>query len=304
MSHRKIRARMTKTKLSKALIALFIFISASIQGCGERPKAQKIGSETSAQRAVNEDLSGVDARKTAMQAYRILMENSFNREKMQEAYAMLLRAEKKDPREPWVYITASEMVLNNGFKIGSRYDMESYQKGTVDKAIRLAQRGLELGPDLSRTHAQLGKTLIINQEYEKAQKHLDKAQELDQSEFYPSFYKGVLYEKRREFKRSKSYFKEAEARIQFDSQYYVINLHLQNIAALTRDFAEEERLLKENIARRPDYPYFYSHYAFFLKRHGRLDEAIKNWEKAVELGPYPNAVRQLEIAKKLKATME
>ncbi len=118
-----------------------------------------------------------------------------------------------------------------------------------------------------------------------------------------TFYNGVLYKYTGEFDRAKYYFSEAGARTEFDYQYAFINRNLQDVAELTGDYAEQERLLKENMDIRPDYPYYHNHYAFFLKKHGRLDEAIKHWEMAVEPGSYPNAVRQLEKAKKQRSRL-
>jgi hypothetical protein len=58
------------------------------------------------------------ARELASQAYYDLEDNVFDSATVKAALSKLQQAQREDPRESWVYITASQAALVIGYKIG------------------------------------------------------------------------------------------------------------------------------------------------------------------------------------------
>ncbi len=236
----------------------------------------------------------------AERAYYELDGDLLSRATLAKALATVERARQANPRDPWAYATQSYAVLAGGYQIGDRYSLKSYDPAAVDRALGLAKRAVELDPSTSLFHAHLARIQLIKGDYETAFEELTTAHDLDPDSFYPWYLLGIIAEKRRNRAEAELYFLEADLRKSQPSHAGSLNTRRQNLARMAGDLAAEERLLKEGIELDPKSPYGYGNYATFLMRQKRYDEAVKNWETAVRLGPYRHALDQLEKTKQLK----
>jgi tetratricopeptide (TPR) repeat protein len=240
----------------------------------------------------------------AERAYYELEDDLLSRAALAKALATVERARQANPRDPWAYATQSYAVLAAGYEIGDRSSLKSYDEAAVDRALGLAAKAVELDPSTSMFHAHLARIQIIKGEYETAFAELTTAHDLDPDSFYPWFLLGIVAEKRHNRAEAELYYLEADQRKSRPSHARSLNIRRQNLARMAGDVADEERLLKEAIELAPTSPYVYGNYATFLMRQKRYEEAIRNWETAVRLGPYRRAVEQLEKAKQLKRSQE
>lgn len=244
--------------------------------------------------------SDADSPNLAEEAYHQLEANVFDRGQVEDAVAKIRRAKENRPDDAWVFMALSLAVLVDGYKIGDWYDPRTFAEGSVDQAYALALKARELDPKISQTHAHLARILIIKGEFRPAWEILNEAYRLDANSFYPWYFKGIIGEKFRDSRQALQAFDEAERRVSHSYQTHLVNLHRQNVAKFEKNFEEEERLLRENIKLEPDSPHVYGNYAHFLKAHGRYDEAIEFWEKAIAIGAYPAAVKSLAETRRLK----
>ena len=258
-------------------LALLALVGAALaSGCGRAPSAD------------------------AERAYYEIEENALYFATIERALASVERARAANPRDPWAYAAQSLAVLAAGYQIGDRYTLKSYDPEAVERALGLARRAVELDPSNCMFHVHLARFQIIKEEYDAAFETLTAAHDLDPDSFYPWYMLGIVAEKRRNRAEAELYFLEAAQRQSRPAQAMYLNTRRQNLARMAGDVAEEESLLKQNIALDPKSPYGYGNYAAFLMRQKRYDEAIVNWETAVRLGPYRRAIEQLERAKKLR----
>lgn len=209
--------------------------------------------------------SNVDASKLAKEAFHTLEKHIYNKEISRKGLKMLNLAANVNPNEPWVYIAASLSALADGYEFGKEgypdsgwYEAGTFWHGRLEQAIAIAERALELGPELSATHAYFGRLLIIKNKNQEALMHLDKALEIAPAGFYPLFYKGVYFEKNNKLRvfgemrneanieKAQKYFERAKNVVEHKYQYSMINSHLQNIALLKRDKITQKRLLEES----------------------------------------------------------
>ena len=192
----------------------------------------------------------------AEEAYYQIEGNVFNRPVIEQAFAKLHQARRANPNDPWVYLTASLAVLVSGYQIGDWYTMRTFTEGTVAEALVLATKAVALGPSEGQCHAHLARLKIIQGEYRAAWDMLTEAYKHNPDSFYPWYFRGIIAEKMRDVGQGKSYFDEAEKRVAYAYQSSLINLHRQTLAKIAGDLAEQERLLKENIAKTLTDPMF------------------------------------------------
>ncbi|MGL6159461.1 hypothetical protein [Microbulbifer sp.] len=233
------------------------------------------------------------------EAYFRLEANVFDNSVRQGVIAEFNAAGLEGNEDPWFYLCASLTTLVSGYKIGDWYTEKTFAPGTAERALELAEKAKSISPNLSQSHAHYARILILQEEYKKAWMALGRAHELDPDSFYPWYFRGIIAEKMRDAGRASGYFDEAEQRVAFDHQQNLVNIHRQKVARFSKDLAEQERLLKENIKNNPESSTYHGNYAQFLKEQKRYQESLKYWEKAVELGPSPNALKKLEEVRRL-----
>jgi len=85
-----------------------------------------------------------------------------------------------------------------------------------------------------------------------------------------------------DYRRAEKYFTDALR--QYPSYSY-LHVNMGVLKAATGEPGKAERFFRNAIALGPGYPECYFHYAKFLKRGKRYDEATENLEKALKLAP-------------------
>ncbi len=240
------------------------------------------------------------ARELAQSAYFRIEANVFFPEELEKAQEMIEQAYELNPKEPYTRLAASLAILVDGYRIGDWYDRSTFDKGTVERAIEKAREAIALDRGLAQSYAHLARLCIIEDRHKDALDNIRKAKELDRRNFYPWYFEGIVYETIGNARLALKAFAEAEKRVALKHHRRLLNGRRQNVAEMTNNFVEQERLLKENIANEPDDPYVYGNYAFFLKHQKRYDESVVQWENALKRGRYRHAEEQLEETKRLR----
>jgi tetratricopeptide (TPR) repeat protein len=245
--------------------------------------------------------NGGNARELAREAYEQMVLHVFEPDELEKAVTKLEQARKINPHESFVFVTDSYWTMVQGYKIGDWYEVETFENGTLERSLSLAEEAIKLDPNLPNAHGQMARVLITRKQFDKAQSSIDEMKRIDPENFYYWYYQGILYEKEKNFDVSNHFLDEADKRVPSPFYHSMVTTHRQRIAKMQNDVGKEEDLLKENIKNNPDVPHVYGNYAAFLKCHQRYDEAIVQWENALERGRYGEAVEGLEETKRLKA---
>ncbi len=242
------------------------------------------------------------ARVLASSAYFQIDANRFDQAQLTEALVKLDQAAKLNPDEPFVYLAASLANLVSGYRIGDWYELNSFDAGTLEKSLPLAEKGVKLGPTVSQGYAQLARLHILRKDFANAERNISKAKELDPSNFYPWYFEGIYYEKLRDIASANKAFNEAEVRATRSDQRTNVNRHRSRVASIAHDPVQQEQLLLKNISLSPKDGRFYSEYARFLMCKGRYEESIVQWEKTLTLMPtWSYAQTNLTSARRLAA---
>ena len=230
----------------------------------------------------------------AEDAYYLIEGNVFSSKKINEALAKIQEAEKRNPNDPWIYLSSSMAYLVNGYKSKGWYDLKNFDESSVEKSFELARMAVKLDSKESQAHAHLGRLYILTRDFPNALESLDRALRLDGQSFYPWYFKGILYEKQRKWALAKSFFDDAEKRAKFKYHHMILNSHRGRVALLQGDVVKKEKLLKINIKNNPKNIWMYDNYADFLVSQGRYDEAISMWKKAVSIQSYSRGHRKIK----------
>ena len=232
-------------------------------------------------------------------AYYQIEENVFNAVKFRDALIELDVAQHKNPEDPWLYLSLSLAKLVQGYTIGDWYEMKTFNPGSVDQAVQLAQVALQKGPRLSQSYAHLARLLILKTEFKEAWQLLNTAHSLDPESFYPWYFRGILYEKMKSAQKANECLNEALLHAKYGYQKSIVNIHLQKVAAFSGDINQQEKLLLQNIQDNKNNAAYYGNYARFLMNHFRYKEAVQYWEKALAISTYQEALQGLDEAKKM-----
>lgn len=224
-------------------------------------------------------------------------ESPFDRAVFNESINILDSAFKSDQNEAWVYLAYSLAVMQQGYKIGSWYELESFDGRAIDKALEFATKANELGRDVSQTYAHLALVYIIKSEYKQAWEFLNKAHQIDKDNYYVWLYKSLIYYYMRDYEHALLTLENAEMLVQHKYHNKFITREKQRIARKTGNKELEESMYKKNIENFPDNAYMYGNYGAFLYRNKRYAEAVEYYSKAVSIKSYPNAVEWLEKSK-------
>lgn len=236
----------------------------------------------------------------AKEAYFQIEGNVFNSRKIRDALLKIEKSEKRNPKDPWVYLASSMAYLVRGYTYNDWYEVKNFDEASVEKSFELARMAVKLGSNESQAHAHLGRLYILVKDFPKARESLHRALRLDKKSFYPWYFKGILFEKQGKWQEAKNQFNEAEKRVKFKYHHIILNAHKGRVALLEGDIAKKEKLLKINIKNNPKNIWMYDNYADFLVRQKRYDEAISMWRKAISITPYDRGFRKIKEAEKKK----
>lgn len=245
-------------------------------------------------------LAQEDAKALARGAFYSIEAYPFKRVTVKNAIEVIKRAEKLNPKEPWVAIATSRMWLEKGYRKGDRYKTTNFEAEELTKAEYYAKQGVSLGPTESLAYSQLARIQIIRGDYGTALQTLNQAHSKDASDFYPWYLRGVLRARMKDAVRAKAALDKAD---EYATVLYQRRFVLRErivLAGLLKDRTAEERYYKAIIELDPQDPYAHGNYGNFLLSQKRYDEAIASFEKALSIAPYPLAREQLERARLLK----
>lgn len=236
------------------------------------------------------------ARQRAEATYRYLSEHPYSPAARKKGLEDLEQARMIDPNEPEIFLSEAIIILQDGFKKGKWYKKTSFRPGTVDKAMEKVNLALKSDPLYSKSHSVLAWFHIIKQDFSRAEQLLDKAYQLDSSCFYYWLYRGTLSLEKNELTKAGEYFDRGREKARTEGQRNLIFYRKKAIARLNNNLAEEENLYIAEIDRDPNNARKYGKYGYFLLCHGRFDEAIEFFTKALEIEPYPDALLGLSVA--------
>ncbi|MDH5640444.1 MAG: hypothetical protein OEY28_04055 [Nitrospira sp.] len=237
-----------------------------------------------------------------MSAYYQIDGNRFDRAQLADAYAKLDRAARLNPDEPYLFLSGSLASLLQGFRMGDWYELSSFEVGTVERALPLAEKAVQIAPGLGQAHAQLARIHILRKDFLKAEGSIAKAKALDPGSFYPWYFEGIYYEKLGNVDAAMASLDQAAQRATKEHQRSSVNRHRSRVAKISHDPALQERYLLEVIASSPKDGHTYSEYAAFLMCKGRYEEAVVQWEKVLRLIPaWSYAQVQLANARRMVA---
>jgi hypothetical protein len=246
-------------------------------------------------------LGVVTPRELAREAYYQIEANVFDRAKLQNAYTKINAAADRNPKEAFVYLAVSLGTLVAGYTIGDWYELKTFPGESVQQSFGYAKQALELDPNLGQAHAHLARLLILKKEFAEADQHLKKAKELDPTGFYPWYFEGIWHEKQGHAAEATQAFDRAQQYVALKHHPMLVLKHREEVAKISKDFALQEKLLKDGIALNPGSAYSYGSYAQFLMCQGRYREAIVQWEKALSIASYGRAIDQLAKAREYVA---
>ncbi len=155
------------------------------------------------------------------------------------------------------------------------------QIGNIIKAKSEFETVLSLNPTHARAHYYLGDIYFKEGNYQKANEHLEKAIEYDDSITDAYLKLGKLNFLLNHNEKAKRYLVKA---LEMDKNLY--EAHFYYALALERDRVYDRSIVEFNEALNDESHRFdcYSHLAKIYKDMGNTQEAIKNFEKAIEVG--------------------
>jgi tetratricopeptide (TPR) repeat protein len=238
------------------------------------------------------------ARAISKDAYEAIYQHPYETNILEIAAKHLNEAHTLNEKEPYVWLGAAELILAGGMRPGPFFHSSSYEPGTLARALPLAQRAIQLDSKLVDVHNETAKILLLLGHLTEAQNEIDIAQQLDPDGFRPWFYQAMYYWKQGSVVKCREALRHAGAAAKTPWQQGVLLSQLEQMAEARGDDTERERILKTLIAIDPKRPWPHGNYGWFLLERERYDEAIAEFEKAVTLGPYPNAEDGLERARR------
>lgn len=240
------------------------------------------------------------ARTIAKEAYTTIVRHPFEGEILVAASKRLDEAHALNQKEPYVYLGAAQLVLEGGFHSGSWRDAKNYTPGTIDRASAFVQRAIEMDSKLADAHADAAYLALILRRLDDMKREIDLAHNLDPPAFRPVFYLAVWHWMEGSTTLCQETLRTARTLARDSHDQALILTQLEEMAIARGDDEQHEKILKAFIALDPSRPWAHGNYGWFLLQRDRYDEAIAEFDKAMALGPYPNAQRGLEQARRAR----
>lgn len=234
-------------------------------------------------------------------ALQAMEEQPFQGDIIVSSIESLQAALERTPDDPWGYLGLAKASLIGGYQSGSRFESGNFVPESVDNARALVEHALKLNPDLSRAHSMRARLQIIEGEYREAWDTLNTAHELDPDDFHPWYLMGVLNRYYQEYDQSRRMLRRAMAASVHPYQKRWVLGQRKEIAEATNDADAEEKVHREIVTTFPDRAHGHGNYGAFLLEQKRYEDAIAQYEKALEIQRYPLAEQQLEKARRLAA---
>lgn len=223
---------------------------------------------------------------------------------VERAVATLTGAVAKNKDDPWVYIVASRVSLQAGYRSGDQFVAESYSVEALKQALAHAQKAVELGPTLISAFTQLARVQLLLRDISGTLQSLLQAERLDANnrdrDFYIAFFNAVQLRVQGAYNHVGVHLDIAEKRASELYQRRFVNRERLQVAMMKRDFAAAEQLHQRAIELEPDNAHVRGNYESFLLWLRRYAEAVAELEAAIALQPYPLAEEELNRARLLR----
>jgi len=195
-------------------------------------------------------------------------------------------------------VEAARESFKRAIAIDPGYDEAYYNLATTfrdedpGEALRLLTKALELDPQYSSAHRELGLVLRGMERLDEAERHVRRAIELDPSDGWARIYLGNILWAQRLLDAAESEFKRAiEVWPDSSDAYWCLAMFLEEQSRT----AEAEEVYKNALRLDPDDPEANLHYGHLLKGQGRQAEARDYIKHVLEVDPdYPGAAAELQ----------
>jgi tetratricopeptide (TPR) repeat protein len=239
-----------------------------------------------------------DARTIAKAAYRAIGEHPFDTNVLESGRKAIAEARALDPNEAYMWLASGELAVFDAYRAGDWSEASSFEREGLLHAAQYFRLAAATDRSLPEPHIELAWIHLIRHRFDEAHNEYRIAQQIAPDNFRAWYGPAVCWWKQGKSGQASFALLGAKARAKTPRDFYAVNEQLKRMAEARGDKAEVERLLKEDLTLLPDFPQVYGNYALFLMQQNRLDEAIAEYERAIKLGPYPNAEQQLAEAKR------
>ncbi|MGR3302182.1 MAG: tetratricopeptide repeat protein [Candidatus Scalindua sp.] len=164
-------------------------------------------------------------------------------------------------------------------RVGSAYD----DLKIPDLAIKYYKNSIEVDPDFSWPHYNLGNLYCEQKKYVEAEKEYKKAIELDSEDADPHCNLGDLYSEQKKYAEAEKEYKKA---IELDSEDADPHCNLGDLYSEQKKYAEAEREYKKAIELDPNDAsniVSYANFLYYIQK--KYDKAEELYKKAVGLDP-------------------
>lgn len=224
---------------------------------------------------------------------------------IERAVAALSDAAASNKDDPWLYIVASRVSLQAGYRSGDQFVAESYSTDALRQALAHAMKAVDLGPKLIPAFTQLARVQLLLRDINGTLQSLVQAERLDANnerrDFYIAFFNAVVLRVQNAAYDYLAYHLDsAEKRASEPYQRRFVNRERLQVAMMRRDFSAAEQFHKRAIELEPDNAHIRGNYGSFLLWLRRYDEAVSELEAAIAIRPYPLAEEELNRARLLR----
>ncbi len=200
--------------------------------------------------------------------------NKRTEEHLMKAIEYFEKAIELDPNYALAYAGLADAYAVLPSNIG--YPVEQ----ALPKAKEAAQKALKLDDKLAEAHASLGLALVMEEDFEEAERQYLRAIQLNPGYGYAHYWYSLLLDR---MSRTQEGLRELELAFELDPLSVVIVTNLASKKASSGDWVKAEELIRRALEIEPSRGVTYTVYGAGLRRLGLAEEAIQVYAKAIEI---------------------
>lgn len=177
---------------------------------------------------------------------------------------------------------AANKLEPKGFMANAALGSIKLEQNQLDESIQYSRRALEVNPDDSHIHHQLGLAYEKNGELEKALSEYQVSLKLEPDYYYANIGLGNIYEKQGKLEEAVSEYKKALAH---DGANIDALFNLAGVYTEKKMYPEALKEYQEVVKINPAGAAAYSNIAYIYTLENNLDNATSEYKKAIELEP-------------------